>query len=77
MRKRRRDPDQMPRHLAVYDWRDWRPPADPDDPSPWYSTWYLGLADWRAAREAWAAGRDVPVRKLPRKVLPPRGDLTV
>lgn len=75
-RRRQRSEAQMPGYLLRYDWRDWRPPADRDDPYPWYSTWYLGLGDWRLAREAWASGREVPVRQLPREVPPPRGDLT-
>lgn len=61
----------MPDFLRRYDWRDWRPPAEPDDPSPWYGTWYLGLFDWSRAREDWAAGHDVSVQLLPREVPPP------
>lgn len=67
--------DSFPEHLACYDWREWRPLPEPDDPSPWYTAWYLGLGDWQAARRAWAAERGVPVRLLPRHVFPPTPDL--
>ncbi|WP_030543105.1 hypothetical protein [Streptomyces albus] len=71
MRRRTAARGGLPEHLARFDWREWRPPAEPGDPSPWYSTWYLGLGDWIEARRAWAAERGVPERSLPREVRPP------
>jgi hypothetical protein len=50
----------MPEHLARYDWREWREPAAPDDPFPEYTTWYLGLFEWQAARDSWTTGVSVP-----------------
>ncbi|GAA3037030.1 hypothetical protein GCM10010448_19310 [Streptomyces glomeratus] len=65
----------LPAHLVRYDWRDWRPEPDPDDPAPWYSCWYLGLFDWREARREWATVRGVAERALPEQVTPPTPDL--
>lgn len=67
--------DSFPEHLARYDWRDWRPEPEPDDPAPWYSAWYLGLVDWRIARNAWAVERGVAERLLPESVGRPTPDL--
>ncbi|MER6296860.1 hypothetical protein [Streptomyces althioticus] len=66
----------FPLELARFGWRDWRPPPEPDDPAPWYSTWYLGLGDWHAARRAYAEEHGVPVQMLPReKGVPPEPEL--
>jgi hypothetical protein len=64
VRRRAASLDALPERLARFDWRDWRPPAEPDDPAPWYSTWYLGLGDWHDARRAWAEDNGVPVDLL-------------
>lgn len=58
----------MPECLARFDWREWRPPALPDDPFPEYSEWMLAQRDFDEARDAWRAGRPVllpPERPLP------------
>jgi hypothetical protein len=60
MRRRTRGAAGMPEHVRRYDWREWREPAEPDDPFPEYSTWYLGLFDWQAARDAWQRGVLLP-----------------
>ena len=66
---------RFPEYLACFDWRDWRPPAESDDPAPWYSCWYLGLCDWISARRVWASERGVDERRLPREMRPPTPDL--
>lgn len=58
----------MPECLARFDWRDWRPPALPGDPFPYYVEWYLATIDHQAALDAWMAGEPVvlpPERPLP------------
>lgn len=58
----------MPECLSRFDWRDWRPPALPDDPFPYYVEWYLATIDHQAALDAWMAGEPVvlpPERPLP------------
>lgn len=73
--RRRADSHGLPDCLARYDWREWRPQPEPDDPAPWYSAWYLGLFDWRTARRNWAAERGLSERQLPERVGPPTADL--
>jgi hypothetical protein len=60
--RRSRARGEVPLHLRRYDWREWREPAAPEDPFPEFTTWYLGLFDWQAAREAWLQGFLVPPR---------------
>ncbi|MEH0553417.1 hypothetical protein [Streptomyces sp. B21-101] len=67
-RRRRPSAAQMPECLRRLDWREWRPPAPPDHPCRFYVEWYLALADWRQARDAWLAG--VPVLLPPERPLP-------
>jgi hypothetical protein len=74
-RRRVAEDSGFPARLAVFDWRDWRPPAAPDDPAPWYSTWYLGLGDWHAARREWAVEHGVPLRLLPKERVRPPGSV--
>ena len=71
----------MPECLRRFDWREWRPPALPDDPFPHYSEWIMGYRDFSDARDAWIAGESVvlpPERPLPDPIpytglLPPIG----
>lgn len=58
----------MPECLRRFDWREWRPPALPDDPFPHYAEWIMGYRDFSEARDAWLAGEPVllpPERPLP------------
>ncbi|ANJ07148.1 hypothetical protein Spa2297_09110 [Streptomyces parvulus] len=58
----------MPECLTRFDWREWRPPAVPDDPFPHYAEWIMGYRDFSDARDAWLAGEPVllpPERPLP------------